>query len=160
MSTEQLDLVWREIDRIETCMMVTHDAGTIRARPMVGRADRPAKTIWFISNRTRHKDDEVAADPSVCLTYADVARNTYLSISGKAMLSDDRAKLRELWSTGVDAWFKDGPDDPDAILIAVRPESAEYWDNPNSDLLVAVRTLTASGTDQPAQVGENRKIEM
>ncbi|WP_420392065.1 pyridoxamine 5'-phosphate oxidase family protein [Acuticoccus sp.] len=161
MSTDEHEMVWKEISRIETCMMVTHDGGAMRARPMVGTPDRGADTIWFIANRKDHKDDEVLADPRVCLTYVDSEKNTYVSVSGEGTVSEDRAKLKELWTTSVDAWFEGGPEDPNAILIAVRPEMAEYWDNPNSDFIVALKMLTASVTDdEPADIGENRKVNM
>jgi general stress protein 26 len=161
MSTDELDLVWREISRIGTCMMITHDQGTIRARPMVGTADRSDNTIWFIANRNQHKDDEIAADPRVCLAYVDTGTNTYVSVSGEGAVVDDRAKMKELWTTSVDAWFEGGPDDPQAVLIAVRPDMAEYWDNPNSDLIVALKMLTASKThSEPPAIGENRKVDM
>lgn len=161
MGTDENDLVWREISRIATCMMITNDGGTMRARPMVGTADRESHTIWFVANARHHKDQEIAADPRVCLAYVDTAHNTYVSVSGHAAVSEDRAKLKELWTPSVDAWFQGGPEDPEAILIAVSPEKAEYWDNPNSDLIVALKMLTASAADdEPPRIGENRKVEM
>lgn len=161
MSGDQHDLVWREIDRIETCMMVTYDGENMRSRPMAGTADRPGNTIWFVTNRSAHKDDELARDSRVNLAYADVSKNTYVSISGHARLSDDRAKLRELWTTAIDAWFKGGPEDPAALLIAVTPQSAEVWNNPSSDIVVALKMLTASAThSEPPKIGETVKVEM
>jgi general stress protein 26 len=161
MGTDENDLVWREISRIATCMMITNDQGTIRARPMVGTADRDSNTIWFVSNRSHHKDQEIAADPRVCLAYVDTESNTYVSVSGRAKVSEDREKLKELWTPSVDAWFQGGPEDPQAILIAVTPELAEVWDNPGSDLVVALKMLTASVTDnEPPNIGEHRKVSM
>ena len=161
MSRDELDMVWKEIGRIETCMMITHDGEQMRARPMVGSADRAANTIWFITNRSSHKDNEIMDDPHVCLAYADVSKNTYVSVSGRARLSDDRAKLKELWTSSVDAWFKGGPEDPEALLIAIQPENAEVWDNPSSDLVVALKMLTASATDdEPPSIGKNSKVAM
>lgn len=161
MNRDELDMIWREIGRIGTCMMVTHDGTMMRARPMTGTADRPANTIWFVTNRNAHKDDEIAAQPDVCLAYADMSKNTFLSVTGRARLSDDRAKLGELWTTAVDAWFKGGPEDPEALIIAVTPASAEVWDSPSSDLVVALKMLTASASGtQPPHIGENRKVDM
>lgn len=97
----------------------------------------------------------------MCLAFSDISNNTYVSVSGQAALTDDRAKLRELWTTSVDAWFKGGPEDPEALLIAVTPHNAEVWDNPSSDLVVALKMLTASATGaEPPPIGENRKVEM
>ncbi|MBJ3774592.1 pyridoxamine 5'-phosphate oxidase family protein [Acuticoccus mangrovi] len=159
MTTEDLELVWQEISRIETCMMITHDSGAIRARPMVGTPDRQANMIWFVASRENHKDEEVAADPRICLTYADPGSNTYVSVSGRGAVVTDRSKLEALWTPSIDAWFEGGPEDPDAILIGVRPEMAEYWDNPNSDLIVALKMLTTTSDEAPA-IGDNRKVVM
>lgn len=52
MSHDELDLIWREVGRIATCMMVTTDGRKIRSRPMVGTADRPANT-----HLVRHQPD-------------------------------------------------------------------------------------------------------
>ncbi|WP_162409229.1 pyridoxamine 5'-phosphate oxidase family protein [Acuticoccus sediminis] len=150
MTKDEIDLVWREISRIETCMMVTQDGSLVRARPMVGVADRSAGTIWFVTSRADHKDDQLRRDPRVCLSYVDTERKTYVSVSGKASLLSDRQKIEELWTPNIEAWFDRGPDDPAALLIAVRPEVAEVWDDPNAELIGALELLTASsGADEP-----------
>ena len=41
------------------------------------------------------------------------------------------------------AWFPNGPDDPDATLLALTPTSAEIWDGPSSSVLVAFKLATA-----------------
>lgn len=142
--SEQLDQVWREIQRIETCMLITADGGPIRGRPMVGHPDPAANRIWFVARRRRGEGGTDAQDPRVCLAYIDITRTRFISICGTATPSDDREKLRELWIPAFDAWYPNGPDDPDAILLAVRPERAEVWDSPNSDLIVALKMLTAT----------------
>ena len=160
MANHQDDMVWAQIGRIGTCMMVTHDAGAVRARPMVGTTDRDAHAIWFITNRKHHKDDEILSDPRVCLAYADQSRNTYVSVSGHGEVVRDETKLRELWNVAIDAWFDDGAEDPDAVLVKVTPQMAEYWDSPSSDVVVALKMLTASARNERPDLGENRKVDM
>jgi general stress protein 26 len=52
----------------------------------------------------------------------------YLSIFGQARVLDDRARIRALWKEPYRAWFPGGPDDRDAVLIAVAADYAEFWD--------------------------------
>lgn len=160
MSEEYADRIWTEIETIKTCMMVTHAGSDFRARPMVGTAERDNDRISFIANKKHTKDEEIVADPRVCLTYVDENRNTYVSISGEARVVKDRERLRALWNDSVDAWFDGGPDDPDAILIEVTPEGAEFWDNPNSDIIVALKTLTAAHTSGRPDMTEHAKVRL
>ena len=162
MSSDDLDLVWREIGRIGTCMLITVRAEGISARPMLGSADRPENAIWFVGNRERH-DDAVAGDPRVCLTYADIAQNVFVAVAGEARIDEDRTKLRKVWMSEMDAWFDDGPDDPAALLVRVTPQIGEYWDNPNSDFMIALQMLTASDASDSTRGGaggEAIKVDM
>ena len=49
-------------------------------------------------------------------------------VGGRAKLSRDRAKVKELWKESFRAWFK-GKDDPNIALIRIEPLEGEYWDN-------------------------------
>lgn len=160
MSTDERDLVWREIGRIGTCMVVTLDGREITARPMVGIADREANRVWLIAHRNDNLEAAMAADSRVCLTYADVAANIFVSLSGHAEAVNDRTRMRALWTASLDAWFDDGADDEQAVLIAVIPETAEVWDEPNADIVAALEMLTATAVEAQPPIGENRKIRM
>lgn len=158
MGTEEHDRVWREISRIGTCVMITQDRGTLRARPMVGTADRRSRTIWFVGKRPRREEEEIIADPRVCLAYIDPESDTCVSVSGRAAVLDDREKLRELWTASFDASFERGPDDPKALLIAVSPETGECWDAPGSGLAAAPGMPTGFGGEMERASGQNGKV--
>jgi general stress protein 26 len=40
---------------------------------------------------------------------------------------DDRARVRALWHDAWKVWFPLGKEDPEIILMHLRPESGEYW---------------------------------
>ena len=77
-----LDRVWEVVGKVGVCMMTTHFADGLRARPLEARADRDENVIWFLSDRRGAKDDEIEAYPSICLTFIDPKEKVYLSISG------------------------------------------------------------------------------
>ena len=52
---------------------------------------------------------------------------------------DDPAKARELWSPFLKAWFPQGLDDPDLVLIRVEVESAEFWDVASKKMMTLFR---------------------
>ncbi|UOM34496.1 pyridoxamine 5'-phosphate oxidase family protein [Acuticoccus sp. I52.16.1] len=141
-------------------MMATHDGSALRARPMVGSADRASGTIWFVTNRSDKKDDELRRDPRVCLSYADPSTNTFVSVSGEATLSTDRRTIEDHWNPAFDAWFEGGSADPEALLIAVRPHTAEFWDNASEELMAALDLLTATAKPPEPALGDHCKVKM
>jgi general stress protein 26 len=101
---------------------------------------------------------EIDRHRKVNLSYANVDKQDYVSVSGRSRLLRDREKMRELWTRSVEPWFPDGLDDPDLALLEVTVEEAEYWDAPASKtqrLFGLAKAITTGSTDQ---LGEHGKI--
>ena len=73
---------------------------------------------------------------------------------------EDTAKKRELWNSGVEAWFPQGPDDASVVLIKVDADSAEYWDTPGGRLATAYSFVKAKVTGERIEAGENEKVHL
>lgn len=52
------------------------------------------------------KDDQVDRFPTVTLAFSDPGAHDYVVITGKARVSDDRGKIRDLWSATDKAWWE------------------------------------------------------
>jgi general stress protein 26 len=153
--------VWELIKDIKVAMLVTMDEqGHHYARPMVAQEPDEHHDLWFFTSIDSPKIREIETNPEVLLSYADPGDNAYVSISGRAHVVQDRAKIHELWSESLKAWWPDGKDDPDLALICVTPESAEYWDGPASTVVQAFGYLKAKITGEPERMGENRTVRM
>src|SRR5690242_16195381 len=90
------DRVWDLMKRIGFAMLVTRDGEKLRARPMSAYLERGSNAIYFLTDARRHKDEEIARNPNVNLAFADAGSQKYVSVSGTAVVSNDRAKIREL----------------------------------------------------------------
>jgi general stress protein 26 len=86
--------------------------------------------------------------------------DTWVAVAGRAEVVDDRAKARELWNAAVEAWFPDGPDDPNVVLLRVDGESAEYWDTPGGRVATALSLVKAKVTGTPYDGGENETVQL
>lgn len=128
-------------------MMTTYGSEGPHSFPMARQEVEPSAELWFITARdTRHVRD-IGVDPRVSLTFS--SRDSWVAMTGRAEIVDDRAKLGELWNTFAEAWLPGGPDNPDAVLVRVDAESAEYWDTPGgkiSSLLSFVKTKLTGDT--------------
>jgi general stress protein 26 len=148
------------LEGIDFCMMTTMDGGHLRSRPMSTQAAEFDAEVWFFTNDNSHKIEEIEKDDRVCLAYAKPDDNTYVSVSGRAELSKDRAKMEELWNPILKAWFPEGLDDPHICLVKVSVEHAEYWESPSGKLVELFGFVKAIATGEQADWGENKKIDL
>ncbi len=157
LSTEDaIDAIWDLVKSIDFCMFVTWDGERQRARPLSARPDRKAGRIHFLTDARGAKDDQIERFPTVTLTFADIRAHDYVTITGEARVSDDRAKIRALWTRADEAWW-DSADDPAIRVITVDPADAELWKGPNR-LVAGAKMLAAAVTGAKVDFGENRKV--
>jgi len=160
MSETDLDRVWEIMEDISVCMVTTHAGGQMRSRPMHAIPDRDENAVYFITDTRGAKDDEIAAAPDVCLAFADIGDNTYLSITGTAETVRDPDKAEEFWSTEAQAWWPRGPRDPAVRVLRVAPEQAEYWDTRGNSVTVALKLMAARMSGRQPDLGTNRKVNV
>jgi len=149
------------IEKIELAMMVTHHGGELRARPMTTSQMDEDGHLWFFSNEFTAKTAEIQKDHDVNLSYADKSSNSYVSISGKASMVNDKDKINELWSPILKAWFPKGKDDPDMTLIKVVPTSSEFWDSSSSKMvqLFKISKAIVKGETYYEQTGDDENVK-
>jgi general stress protein 26 len=157
---EQLSFIWKNVERIATCMMTTSDGGRFRSRPMRGVARSQENAIVFITERSTRKPEEIEANPNASLCFVDVTSNTFISLSGVIAVTSDQEKLRELWTRANDSYFPLGPTDPNAVLLTFTPESGEYWDAPSNPVLIAIEFIRASVVGDKPVLGDNAEVPM
>jgi general stress protein 26 len=160
MSQTDLDRVWEIIEDVAVCMVTTHAGGRMRSRPMHAILEREEGTIYFVTDTRGAKDDEIAAATDVCLAFADIGDNTYLSLTGRAEMIRDPAKAEELWSTETQAWWPRGPQDPAVRVLRVVPDAAEYWDTRGNSFTVALKLIAARMAGQQPDLGANKKVRV
>ncbi|RAU83246.1 pyridoxamine 5'-phosphate oxidase family protein [Pontibacter arcticus] len=158
---ENLDKLIDKIKDIDIAMMTTmDDDGCLRSRPMRTMQTKDNGVLWFFTGYESAKSHELRHDAHVNLSYSKPSDNLYVSVSGKATLSKDRAKIDELWNPAMKAWFPEGKEDPNVGLIKVTIEKAEYWDSPNSAVVHLYGIVKAALTGERADPGENKKINL
>lgn len=157
MSTSDIERLVELTQDSRFCMLTTVDTdGTLISRPMARQEVDLSVELWFIATRDSRKVGHIQADPRVSVTVS--SDTSWVSLAGQAEVVDDLEKLRELWSTFAEAWIPDGPEDPNAILIRVDVESAEYWDNPGGRVATVISLVKSKITGQPYDGGDHAKI--
>ena len=107
-------------------MMTTYGSDGPRSVPMARQQVEPDAEMWFITARDTEHVRDLGSDPTVSITFS--SRDAWVAMTGRAYVVDDLGKLKELWNTFAEAWLPGGPEDPNATLIRVDVDKAEYWD--------------------------------
>lgn len=156
-----LDKVAELVQEIKFAMLTTAEPdGTLRSRPMTTLQMDSDGNLWFFTSDSSPKVDEADQHRLVNLSYARIDRQDYLSVSGSAQIVRDKTKMQALWTPWVKAWFPDGLDDPDLVLLKVTLEEAEYWDSPGSAVKRAYGLAKAIALGKTDALGENKKISL
>lgn len=165
MSDNQIDDLYELIDGIEVAMLTTRrQDGQLVSRAMQTQRRTAGADLWFVANILSHKFDELAFDPHVNVSYYRDRTREWVSVSGKAILSQDRDLIRGLYKPDWKIWFvaesgeddnarHDGsPEDSRIALILVEPEVVTYFkrDRPLPLVLFdAARALMGRGGREP-----------
>lgn len=160
---QQMDTIQALVKDIKYTMMTTrNDEDHLHSCPMnTTETSIGAKEIWFIGHSPCETVSSIEKNSEVNLAYVSEDGKKYLSITGKAELVEDEAKLNELWSPIYNAYFEKGKEDPRVQLIKVTPHGAEYWANGNA-ITSAIKMTAAAVTDTAIEksLGENFSIEL
>ena len=150
--------VWELMKKIGFAMLVTHDGDKLRARPMSAYLERDQNTIYFLTDARRHKDEEISRNPGINLSFADAGSQTYVSVTGTASVANDRAKIKDLFSTAAKAWW-DSSDDPNIRVLKITPDDAEFWDSPGT-VISYVKMAAAAISGSRPEIGDNHKVPL
>jgi general stress protein 26 len=148
------------IEDMKVGMLTTVDAdGTLRSRPLQTVGVDDDCTLWFFTSESSPKVAEAEAERGqVNVSYSSNGKTDYVSVSGRAALVRDRAKMEALYTKWIEVFFPKGLDDPDLALLRVQVEKAEYWDSPATAAGRLFALAKGLITKNPDAVGENRKI--
>jgi general stress protein 26 len=152
------DRVWELMKKIGFAMLVTHDGDKMRARPMAAYLERDHNAIYFLTDARRHKDEEIARNPGINLSFANSSDQKYVSVTGTAVVSNDRAKIKQLFSTPAKAWWESA-DDPNIRVLKITPDDAEFWDSPGA-VISYVKMAAAAVSGTRPDLGDNRKVAL
>jgi len=107
-TTKKLDELYALIDGIEIAMFTTRRAdGQLVSRPMATQERVTGTDLWFVTDISSNKLDELQFDPHVNLAYYKNKSREWVSVAGTAQVTQDRNLIKELYKPDWKAWFGD-----------------------------------------------------
>ena len=163
---KKLEELYGLIEGIGIAMFTTRRPdGYLVSRPMATQERAEGADLWFVTDVDSHKLDELEHDPHVNLAYYRDGTAEWVSVSGTARISQDRARIHELYRPDWRAWFGDqggerdgGPDDPRLALVLVDAHSVTYMKSNTPRPLVLFQVARGIVTGQPPRTGDLREL--
>jgi general stress protein 26 len=159
-NTDARQKLWRMIRDIRVAMLTSEDGDVLRSRPMVASQHDFDGTLWFFTRVSSHKVQEVAADDRVAISYAEPAKQNFVSLSGHATLQRDPALIEQHWSEPLRTWFPKGTKDPEIALLRVDVDEGEYWDAPSAMMVHVYGYAKAVLTGTPPRPGDHQNLRV
>lgn len=163
----EIEQLYTLIDDIEIAMMTTRRAdGHMRARAMANQKRAAGADLWFVTADGTAKVRDLGVDRHVNLTYFNPKSMEWVSVSGLATLSRDRATIAALYASDWKMWFGDGddprygtPDDPRIVLIGVEVHGAEFLDITKPKPVVIYELVKGWLTGDEPELGEMHAVK-
>jgi len=142
---------WSRLGAINSGMLgLMEDA---RFVPMSHYVDVESGKLWFITAKGTELALALAAGSKDSVhVVGDEGKGLFACIEGSLALSDDRAKLDELWNAVASSWFEDGQQDEDIQLLRFDLAKAEVWLTGGS-LSFAYQIAKSKITDEKPDMG-------
>jgi general stress protein 26 len=165
-ASKRIDELYDLIEGIETAMFTTRrPTGQLVSRPMATQDRIEGADLWFVTNAETHKLDDLGLDPHVNCSYYNNRTHEWVSVSGLARVTRNRARIRQLYQENWKAWFGDeggdrdgGPNDPRIALILVEAEIATYMKVNKWRPVILFETLKGIVTRSRPSVGEVKEV--
>lgn len=162
--THDLNKLIEKIKDVRIAMLTTFDeAHALHSRPMATIKPEADGSLLFLTDKESAKVYEVKKDNQVNLSYANPSDNVYVSVSGHASAYRDEAKIAELWSEDMRAWFPKGKEDPSIMILKIAIDKAEYWDSPSGVLSRAygyARAVITGEASKDDDVNEHAQVKL
>ena len=161
-----LEKFYSLIDAIKIAMMTTRRPdGHLDSRPMANQKRAAGADLWFVTAEGSAKLDDIAHDPHVNLAYYKQSSYEWVSASGIARISRDRARIAELYEPDWKAWFgQEGDprhgtvDDPRIVLIAIDVHGAVFLEVDKPKPVVLFELVKGWFTGERAEPGQIHEL--
>lgn len=133
-------------EKSSTCFFCT-DITTgkpFSTRPMAVQKVDDDGVLWFLSADDSFKNNEMENDSAVQLLFKGFDYSDFLNLYGRASISKDKEKIKEMWKPILKTWFTEGMDDPRITVIKVEPVEGYYWDTKHNMAVGLIKRMAGA----------------
>ena len=152
MKKELREEFWHAFEKSPFIMIRLETPGSSlgHAEPMTAQLDRDAlHTIWFYAAR----NNRIAAGGRAMGQFSAKGHDVFACLAGTLVEETDKARIDKHWSQEVEAWFPNGRNDPNMLMLRFEIDDAEVW-TVDPGVVGTFKMLTGS-TIKSSEMGEH-----
>ena len=158
-TSSEYNKLWELISPVKTGMLANWTGEMLHARPMQHvNSDLEEGILYFFTSDESGKALEIDHYNDVCITYSNISKSEFVSISATAEIVKDKVLIDKYWNAFVAAWFPEGKSSPNVSILKLHVYSAEYWDSVQSKTIQLFKILKANLTHTIPDMGENKAL--
>ena len=159
---KHIDELYDLIAGIEVAMLTTRRAdGRLVSRPMATQERADGADLWFVTDFETHKIDELEHDANVNVSYYRDRTREWVSVSATARITQDRARIHEMYRPDWRMWFvkvddvrDGGPDDPRLALVMIEADSVVYMKQDKPTPVILFELVKSFVTGDRPEIGD------
>jgi general stress protein 26 len=134
------------VDQASTCFFCTaiKSGQFVPTRPMSVQEVDDTGRLWFLSASDSRQNLEIAQDANVQLMFQGSSHSDFLTLHGRATITKDKARIKQLWKPILKTWFTEGEGDPRITVIEVAPHAGYYWDTKHNRVVVLAKMIAGA----------------
>lgn len=164
--TGDLNKLYEHIEDIQIAMMTTRRPdGHLQSRAMATQRRAGGADVWFVTREGMPKLRDLENDQHINLSYYKDRTREWVSVSGLATVTRDRAKIHELWAPDWKIWFAEEgdprhgtKDDPRMVLIGVAVHAAMFLEVDKPQPVVLFEIVKGWVTGQEPELGKMHHV--
>ncbi|MHA6723366.1 pyridoxamine 5'-phosphate oxidase family protein [Sphingomonas sp. RS2018] len=136
-------------------VMIGLEGGGQHSIPMTAQLDPDANgEFWFYTT----KDNRVAPGGHAMAQFVSKGHDLYACLAG-TLVDETREDIKDkYWSKQVEAWYPQGRQDPNLLMLRFELDSAEIWE---SDMTIGGRFKMLTGqTIKPSESGSHAEVAL
>ncbi|MBC2834398.1 pyridoxamine 5'-phosphate oxidase family protein [Paragemmobacter straminiformis] len=132
---------WRALHSDRTVMLGL-EGGSAAPRPMtaITEGEHDHGPIWIFTGKDTELGAKVTATAPAFFTFAASDHALFATVHGLISPHSDPAVVERLWNPFIAAWYPQGRDDKNLLLLRFDPSRAEIWKN-GSGLFAGLQML-------------------
>jgi general stress protein 26 len=109
---------WKALASDRTVMLGLDGAEDGHTRPMAAQFENHKPPLWFFAAKDHALAQKMGPRQRAIATFA---------AKGHDLFATDRAVVDRLWNRDIAAWYPQGKDDPNLLLLRLDAQQAEIW---------------------------------
>ncbi len=154
--TDKLEILsefWEKLDD-SPFVMLGIPAQAAHSMPMnaVFDDDIP-NTLFFYTSRDNRAFQALPEQNRAMVQFVSKGHDFFACLSGTLSATTDRDLIDKFWSNSVEAWYQNGKEDPDLVMLRMDLDDAEMW---QADMgVVGIFKLLTGGTIDQKKMEDN-----